>query len=1019
MQARALVGALLALFVLSASAGCNLLYDYGKKKIEQKIAQEANPGDLPLPSPVQVDLISVNSVTPNRGEIGGGMLVEIIGLGFVTSAEHFVGAQVYFGDALAAAQDTTVVSDDRIQTITPPDSVGVVHVKVLVQGLVDNTPQVVAKGQLDYGFEYYEPVGVTSITPSRGPTVGGTKVLVQGAGFVTGTAVKFGNGASVSATLIDSGRVEVTTPRLLHAVYDVTVANPNGAATLPDAFSVYEVVRVRELVPFSGPLLGGTSITVRGTGFVAPSTLTLGGVDLANVTDALETEITATTAAAVPPIEGAVDATVTNESGTATLKNGFVFIDTTDSTPRVIAVTPSIGLIAGGNIVHIAGVGFADGAAAIVFDAESAICQVLSDTELECVVPPHAEGTVDVRVTNSGADLLAANAYTYVELRADVVLPDQGAVAGGTYVVLYGSGFGGDTDVTLADAPARDIDVLDPHRVAFRTPPGALGLADLRVIRDGLELDGGDLFTYFDPINTREWSSGGPIDGSVNVTAIDGDGRLEGAFAMLGTDPTTPYQGFTNARGQITFSGPDVVGLQTVSAGKAGHTNFSWIDVDAQNLLMWTPKYPAMTPGTPSCGAHPPIVRGNVTRIKDEYNFGNDYVQVTTSYASFSFPLPDPGPNASMINQGAYELRARTGDMVVMALAGTDDGSGNLKVHAMGFHPYMFTEGGSETVCGSDADCAGGERCFEYGVKNACGRIVICRNDNDCADGESCVPQGPASVCARADSCCLSNDNCTAEMGELCMVKLPDKVCTKVYDGIDITIDTPLKQQMRINLDDPPLAVTPADQGFVPDETKADVWYDFGYMGLHPMASLTLPATDVLFVQMPVELPGGLAGTQFKLVTGTYLSGTLPSDTSHQAQSEVFLENLVDTTLAVDATPFLGTQREVTPTYLGFVGSPMQFEFTVNRDVLPSAYVHALYSEAGMPTWLLFAPRRTLAFDLPVFPTVAADVRQPSGTGYWQLYGMYSPGALFNHLDPDVLFSWRSRAIYLTLFSVP
>ena len=72
-----------------------------------------------------------------------------------------------------------------------------------------------------------------------------------------------------------------------------------------------------------------------------------------------------------------------------------------------------------------------------------------------------------------------------------------------------------------------------------------------------------------------------------------------------------------------------------------------------------------------------------------------------------------------------------------------------------------------------------------------------------------------------------------------------------------------------------------------------------------------------------------------------------------------------------------------------------------------------------MQTWMLFTPPGTLAFDLPVFPDVAADARQPSGMGYWQLYSMYSPGALYNRLDPDVLFSWRSRAVYLTMFSAP
>ena len=97
----------------------------------------------------------------------------------------------------------------------------------------------------------------------------------------------------------------------------------------------------------------------------------------------------------------------------------------------------------------------------------------------------------------------------------------------------------------------------------------------------------------------------------------------------------------------------------------------------------------------------------------------------------------------------------------------------------------------------------------------------------------------------------------------------------------------------------------------------------------------------------------------------------------------------------------------------------MHFEFTVNKDLLPSAYVHGLFSDTGLETWLVFTPAIVRSFDLPVFPDVAADARPPTGSAYWQLYGMYSPGAMFNRLDPDVLFSWKSRSVYLTMFQVP
>ena len=52
------------------------------------------------------------------------------------------------------------------------------------------------------------------------------------------------------------------------------------------------------------------------------------------------------------------------------------------------------------------------------------------------------------------------------------------------------------------------------------------------------------------------------------------------ASDYLGIDPETRYQGFTNDRGQITLSGHDVRGPQTVTAGKLEYANFSWVDVN-------------------------------------------------------------------------------------------------------------------------------------------------------------------------------------------------------------------------------------------------------------------------------------------------------------------------------------------------------------------------------------------------------------------------------------------------------
>ena len=107
--------------------------------------------------------------------------------------------------------------------------------------------------------------------------MGGTEVIVEGTGFVDGTSVKFGSNDAIEAVVIDSTRATVTTPRLPRADYAVTVANRNGSATLAGAFSSWDPVRVTGVVPFASPLAGGADIVVRGTGFISPTEISLGG----------------------------------------------------------------------------------------------------------------------------------------------------------------------------------------------------------------------------------------------------------------------------------------------------------------------------------------------------------------------------------------------------------------------------------------------------------------------------------------------------------------------------------------------------------------------------------------------------------------------------------------------------------------------------------------------------------------------------------------------------------------------
>src|SRR5208283_5058435 len=124
----------------------------------------------------------------------------------------------------------------------------------------------------------YDPVPtVTGVTPAAGPVAGGTTVTVTGTGFVTGATVDFGLTGASSVTVVSGTSITAVSPAGTGTV-DVTVTTPGGiSATSPaDEFTYDPVPTVTGISPAAGPLAGGTTVTVTGTGFVTGATVDFG-----------------------------------------------------------------------------------------------------------------------------------------------------------------------------------------------------------------------------------------------------------------------------------------------------------------------------------------------------------------------------------------------------------------------------------------------------------------------------------------------------------------------------------------------------------------------------------------------------------------------------------------------------------------------------------------------------------------------------------------------------------------------
>jgi len=100
-----------------------------------------------------------------------------------------------------------------------------------------------------------------------------------------------------------------------------------SAAVAAKMYAGCSVTIVTSVTPNTGPTAGGTAVTITGSGFFNPSTVTFGGVAATNVVFVNGTTITATTPAHAA---GAVDVAVTDGgvclgNPPGTLTNGFTY----------------------------------------------------------------------------------------------------------------------------------------------------------------------------------------------------------------------------------------------------------------------------------------------------------------------------------------------------------------------------------------------------------------------------------------------------------------------------------------------------------------------------------------------------------------------------------------------------------------------------------------------------------------------------------------------------------------------
>ncbi len=262
------------------------------------------------------------------------------------------------------------------------------------------------------------PPTISSISPTSGPTSGGTIVTLSGSNFESGASVKFGSINSSAVTFINSAQVNAMSPAEPAGSVSVTIANPDPeSATLPSAFTYTAGPTISGVSPNSGPSTGGTTVTINGSGFKSGATVAFGTLFAVSVTVSSSTQIQAVTSS---ESAGLVGITVTNpDLGTASLPSAFTFLPVVGQQPTIKSATTDPGaanssascvnqLPVGAThmcTLTITGSNFQGGATVTLGAAGAATnVNVVNSTTITATVPTYStpDSYVNITVTNPG-----------------------------------------------------------------------------------------------------------------------------------------------------------------------------------------------------------------------------------------------------------------------------------------------------------------------------------------------------------------------------------------------------------------------------------------------------------------------------------------------------------------------------------------------------------------------------------------------------------------------------------------
>ncbi|MCL4448967.1 MAG: IPT/TIG domain-containing protein, partial [Actinobacteria bacterium] len=680
---------------------------------------------------------TLTSISPTSGPQAGGTSFSITGTNFSTASG---GTTVDFGTGNPATSvSCSTTSSCSGTTPVGPSGGGNVTVTVTTSGGTSSG--------VNYDYTTATSPTLSSISPTSGPAAGGTTVTLTGTNFVTtsgGTTVDFGTNAATSVTCSTTSSCTAVSPSGTGTV-SVTVTTSGGTSGA-QSYTYIPAPTLTGISPTSGPVTGGTTVTLTGTNFSTASSGTTVDFGSGNAATSVTCSTTSSCTAVSPSGTGTVSVTVTTAGGTSSGQS-YTYIPA----PTLSSITPTSGPQAGGTSFSITGTNFSTASGGTTVDfgtgnpATSVSCSTTSSCSGTTPVGPSGGGNVNVTVTTSGGTSSGVN-YDYTSATSPTlssISPTSGPEVGATSFSITGTKFSTASGGTTVDFgtgnPATSVSCSTTSSCSGTTPAGPSGGGNVNVtVTTSGGTSGAVTYTYIAPTLTSISPTSGPAAGgnTVTLTGTNFVTTSGGTTVDFGTNAATGVSCTSTTSCSATVpSAPSGTVNKTVSVTVTTSDGTS-------NGVSYTYIAPSLTSVTPNAGA----VGGGTTVTLSGSNF------VTTSggtSVSFGSNAATGVSCSSTTSCTATSPAGPSGGGPVNVTVTTSDGTSNNISYTYLLTPTLTSispndgpvaGGTSVTITGTNFSTATGGTTVDFGAGNPAPKVA-------CLSSTSCfveIPKGPA-----------------------------------------------------------------------------------------------------------------------------------------------------------------------------------------------------------------------------------------------------------------------------------